>query len=109
MSKQTIESLSADEKTAWAELVVELERKGVKPSEARQVMMKEASSRGAARHSFFSAEGFGQAVGSAVTWKQVLVIGLTVIGFVVVLKLIGMAFDVNVPLLHSASAPALGE
>lgn len=107
----SIEEMGQAEKKAWAELVVQLERKGVKPSDAKKVMLKEAAKRGLRQEedgeeqdSIFTSRGFGRAVNSAVTWKQVLMIGIGTLLFLGVLKLIGMAFDVSIPYLHTASA-----
>lgn len=92
--------MTQEENKAWADVVIELEAAGVRPSDVRKEILKRKE----------KSEGLfgwaGDAVSQPITWKGVLMLALGVMLFAGLLKLIGMAFNVNVPLLHTAT-PAL--
>lgn len=88
-----------DQHAQWATVCEELEAKGVTPSQVRAEVLKRTSSEQ-------STGLFGWAsntVNSPITWKGVLYFALGLIAFAGLLKLVGMAFNINIPLLHTAT------
>ncbi len=84
----------------WGMVVAELEAKGVTPADVRKEVLK--ASRKEAGGGLFG--WAGEAVNSPITWKGVLYLALGVMVFAGLLKLVGMAFNVNIPIIHTASA-----
>lgn len=84
----------------WGHVVAELEAKGITPADVRKEVLK--ASRKEAGGGLFG--WASDAVQSPITWKGVLYLALGIMVFAGLLKLVGMAFGINIPLLHNASA-----
>lgn len=85
----------------WGHVVAELEAKGITPADVRKEVLK--ASRAQSSGGIFG--WAGEAVNSPITWRGILYLALGIMLFAGLLKLVGMAFNVNIPLLHSASTP----
>lgn len=88
-----------DTEKEWGHVVAELEAKGVTPGDVRKEVLKASRKGGEGIFGWAS-----DAVNSPITWKGVLYLALGVMVFAGFLKLVGMAFGINIPLLHNASA-----
>ena len=104
------EIMSEKEKQAWAELVVLLSEKGVKPSQARRVVMREMSKKeeGAEESdSIFSWAGVKGVANTEVKWVHVLIVGVGALSVYAILKALATYYEFNIPLIHDATADRL--
>lgn len=105
MAKVQQVQISKEEEAAWDDTVALLIAQGVKPEDVQNVVMEQQPHVQGRRGAGLMAAA-RYTLSQPITWADVLVAGLAVVGFIGLLKLIGMAFNVSIPLLHKATVVA---
>jgi len=94
--------LSSAEMQEWLEVQEQLIDKGYGPEDVQRELLKKNPKAEAKAGSGLMASA-RTTLAKPVTWKHVVYMAVGIIGFIGLLKLVGMAFDVNIPMLHTAS------
>lgn len=95
--------LSAEEMQDWMVVQEELVDQGYGPEDVqRELLRKHPSAKERAGSGLMASAR--TSLNKEVKWKHVVYLAVGVIGFIGLLKLIGMAFNINIPALHIATA-----
>ena len=96
---QTINGISSQEGEAWLDVVEQLKQKGVSPGDVQKLILQHHPHANPTEGLIGAARA---TLNSSIKWKHLFYGVVAVVGVAVVLKLVGMAFDLNIPLIHSA-------
>ena len=103
----TVNGIDNMELNEWGNIVDNLRAKGVKPQDVEKLVLQKfphaAPEQGGGLFG-----GIRATMNQGVRVKHVLYAVGAVVGTVAILKLIGMAFDVDIPLIHSSAAEPSG-
>lgn len=94
-----VQPLTPEQVSQWDELATNLHERGIRFEEVNALLMKEYPS---VRYEEGFWEAGGRVMNTHLQLKHVIYGFLGVAAFAGILKLIGMAFNINIPLLHKA-------
>ena len=98
--KPPLPSLTPEQDQAWKQTVELFRSKGITAQQVNATVLQ----------TFPQAQGDGllaaatRTMNTSVTYKSVLYMALGVVAFGVLLKAVGVAFNINIPLLHTATS-----